>query len=411
VFDNIIGQDQVIGLLKTDLVQKNLPPALLFTGSEFTGKLTTALELARVLTCHSQAEWNCTCQSCKRQRILLHPATVMTGGRYFREEIAACADALIRTRKTPAQFLFVRSVRKLLRRLDGILWEGEEIKTVKASPFVQEIEESLIPLQPGNNLTDYESISELCYAVIAGCEKILSMVSFDPITVNQIRRLTAWANLSSQFGKKIIIIERAETLQESGRNALLKTLEEPPPDTWFILITSSRSAMIQTILSRVRVYEFLPRTEASSREVMEKIFRETEISGTSIQDYFYDSAGEVQAETSRLQKRAEVFLSSGLQNKHEYVFGELPGLLKDLAASDTLQVFLEDISGAVLKGMKAGTIPLLLTEKILAELRSTRARALSLNLTTSMVLQNLFLSLGMFASDKSLRRLQQEPVS
>ena len=49
-------------------------------------------------------------------------------------------------------------------------------------------------------------------------------------------------------------------MSESVRNALLKILEEPPSDCNFILLTSKRNAILPTILSRVRTYEFKNRS-------------------------------------------------------------------------------------------------------------------------------------------------------
>jgi DNA polymerase-3 subunit delta' len=57
---------------------------------------------------------------------------------------------------------------------------------------------------------------------------------------------------------KVFILEDAERMQPASANALLKTLEEPTPDTTFILLTNSPQEMIQTILSRCAVLTFQP---------------------------------------------------------------------------------------------------------------------------------------------------------
>ena len=53
--------------------------------------------------------------------------------------------------------------------------------------------------------------------------------------------------MKSVEGKKTIIIENADRMLESVRNALLKILEEPPVDTIFILTTSQRNLVMPTI--------------------------------------------------------------------------------------------------------------------------------------------------------------------
>ncbi len=55
--------------------------------------------------------------------------------------------------------------------------------------------------------------------------------------------------------RKVFVIHDAERMQTAQSNALLKTLEEPNPDTTIILLTSHLSEIIPTILSRsVRLY-------------------------------------------------------------------------------------------------------------------------------------------------------------
>ena len=59
---------------------------------------------------------------------------------------------------------------------------------------------------------------------------------------------------------------------EGVRNALLKILEEPPENVVFILTTSNKSAVMPTILSRVRIYNFVERTGKQQAEVISRVF-------------------------------------------------------------------------------------------------------------------------------------------
>ncbi|HCA40005.1 MAG TPA: DNA polymerase III subunit delta', partial [Phycisphaerales bacterium] len=49
---------------------------------------------------------------------------------------------------------------------------------------------------------------------------------------------------------KVFIIDEAERLDLPGQNALLKTLEEPPPSTYLFLVTSRPERLLPTIWSR-----------------------------------------------------------------------------------------------------------------------------------------------------------------
>jgi DNA polymerase-3 subunit gamma/tau len=55
---------------------------------------------------------------------------------------------------------------------------------------------------------------------------------------------------------KILIIDEAHMLSKASFNALLKTLEEPPPRVLFILATTELHKILPTILSRCQVFEF-----------------------------------------------------------------------------------------------------------------------------------------------------------
>ena len=71
------------------------------------------------------------------------------------------------------------------------------------------------------------------------------------IGVNQIRALSDFINVSShRGGPKVIVVHPAESLNANAANALLKSLEEPPPRTMFILVTHRPHQLLPTIRSR-----------------------------------------------------------------------------------------------------------------------------------------------------------------
>jgi DNA polymerase-3 subunit delta' len=55
---------------------------------------------------------------------------------------------------------------------------------------------------------------------------------------------------------KVFIIDEAELIDRTGQNALLKTLEEPPPETYLFLITSRPDRLLPTIHSRAHHVHF-----------------------------------------------------------------------------------------------------------------------------------------------------------
>ncbi|MBI1753021.1 MAG: hypothetical protein HY014_04215 [Acidobacteria bacterium] len=73
------------------------------------------------------------------------------------------------------------------------------------------------------------------------------------------RGVIEWAALAPPLGcHRWILVEEAHRLNESSGNILLKTLEEPPRDTHFILVTHRPEALLQTIRSRCERIPFAP---------------------------------------------------------------------------------------------------------------------------------------------------------
>jgi DNA polymerase III subunit delta' len=71
------------------------------------------------------------------------------------------------------------------------------------------------------------------------------------IGVDQVRDLAGFVNLTSHRGaRRIVLIHPAESLNIQAANALLKTLEEPPPQALFLLVSHRAHRIAPTIRSR-----------------------------------------------------------------------------------------------------------------------------------------------------------------
>ncbi|MCC7326001.1 MAG: DNA polymerase III subunit delta' [Burkholderiales bacterium] len=75
----------------------------------------------------------------------------------------------------------------------------------------------------------------------------------DAIPVDHIRAMIGALQLTSHRRQaKVVVIDPAEALNASAANALLKTLEEPPPDTYLLLVSHQPGRMPATLRSRCR---------------------------------------------------------------------------------------------------------------------------------------------------------------
>ena len=75
------------------------------------------------------------------------------------------------------------------------------------------------------------------------------------IKIEQIRQLADFMNISThRQGLRVVVLYPAEALNMPASNALLKTLEEPPPGTVFLLASNGLDRLLPTILSRCRKF-------------------------------------------------------------------------------------------------------------------------------------------------------------
>ncbi len=273
MFENLIAQDSIRKQLSSAVMQNKLPHSLLFNGEDYSGKMSAALELARAVSCEKgNALWDCNCRSCRDHRVLNNPDLLLLGRRYFLEEIKASAELLNRSRASYAVYMFIRNIRKLLKRFEPVIWEGQEKKLNKYSGALANVNEAIEKLDPEKKLMEEEELKAFLDDLIHQVRTLIPAVPVG-IPIDQIRNISRWAHRTSNGRAKVIVLERAESIKDSAANALLKILEEPPSHVTFILTTERKGGLIQTIRSRVRPYDFTPRSDKDSALVLEKLFR------------------------------------------------------------------------------------------------------------------------------------------
>jgi len=111
---------------------------------------------------------------------------------------------------------------------------------------------------------------EMCTAVTE--DRALDIIEIDAASnrgIDEIRELRERANYApNQARYKVYIIDEVHMLTREASNALLKTLEEPPPHVIFILATTEAHKVLPTIMSRCQRFDFRRITNA---DVVEKL--------------------------------------------------------------------------------------------------------------------------------------------
>jgi len=197
-FGRVLGHERVKEILARGLASGRLPPAVLLAGPEGIGKRTLALALGRALLCERGGDDACgACSACHR----IDRAT--EGLPELREQASARPDdaAALNLRLHPD--LVLAEPWRLTR--EGTARAKPEIKIDQVRNLVREI---------------------------------------------QARPFEAKARL--------FVIDDAHLMNEEASNALLKSLEEPPPTSHLVLVSSAPQNLLPTIRSRCQVLRMAP---------------------------------------------------------------------------------------------------------------------------------------------------------
>ncbi|MGQ0456323.1 MAG: DNA polymerase III subunit delta' [Hyphomicrobium sp.] len=89
------------------------------------------------------------------------------------------------------------------------------------------------------------------------------------IAVDEVRRLKNFLALSAEDGgRRVVIVDSADELNVNAANALLKSLEEPPSRTLFLILSSAPGRLLPTIRSRCRTLALAPLSAADLRQAV-----------------------------------------------------------------------------------------------------------------------------------------------
>ncbi len=218
-FGSIAGHERTLTVLRRAVLTDRVPHAYLFTGPPGVGKTLVAFELAKALNCKS----------------IVDP----TGIEHI-DPCDRCDNCLAINRENHPDFMVIRPTEKLGRTESDDDAETPDALHARQSESI-DIEGAMI------RVDDIR-------------ERLLPHTS--------LRRVSA--------RHKIYIICRPETMNIDAANSLLKTLEEPPPSTTFILCCANTGPLLQTIISRCQVSKFHPVPPSVSFEFLRARYPELE---------------------------------------------------------------------------------------------------------------------------------------
>jgi DNA polymerase-3 subunit delta' len=191
-FDSVHNQERPKSILKGALQKGQVACSYLFFGPRGVGKQALALELAKAVNCEGREVLPC-------------------------DHCPAC------------------------RRIDQLNYPDVRLYFPTAHPK---------KIKP-------EELQEALRQRVANLYLMPRYKESDAIHIEIIRKIEREANYKSYEGKKkVFILADADRMNISAANALLKTLEEPPPNVLFVLTTAHPSKLPATVLSRCQQIRF-----------------------------------------------------------------------------------------------------------------------------------------------------------
>lgn len=217
-FNNIIGQTRIKTKLLRTLQQDKVSNTQLFLGPEGSGALPLVLAFAQYLMCEQPGKSDACgqCSACQKVQKLIHP---------------------------DVHFAFPTVNRKDKREplADEFIQEWRDMVT--QNPYFS-LFDWLQHIKAGNSQGNI---------TIKECREVIKKLSLKPF----------------EGGKKVMILWMPELLGKEG-NALLKILEEPSPDTYFLLVGEDSERILNTILSRTQLVRIPPLSADTIQEGLQQ---------------------------------------------------------------------------------------------------------------------------------------------
>jgi DNA polymerase III delta' subunit len=164
-----------------------------------------------------------------------------------------------------------------------------------------------------------------------GCQKCQNCLRFDKglqpdflliepednkLEIETIRKAIEFLYYEPQFSSlRILIIDQADRLREDSQNTLLKTLEEPPPNTLIILITSLPQKLLITVRSRLLGLRF---SCSSSAKIQDFLIKNYSLNVAQAKEISQQSEGRIGLALKLLNKRYQTEIK-----KHQVILKTL----------------------------------------------------------------------------------------
>jgi DNA polymerase III delta prime subunit len=378
----ILVQNDLFSLIKAQIESNSFAHSSLFNGPRYSGRMSIALEVVRLLSCSGNKESNCNCPYCVAFEDFKVDNLLVVGNRNHKTRI----DALLENYKLQAtqrakRELF-KAIRIMLLNYRNPLFDSTNPKSSSIFAACGALDESL------GFLEEQEDVK----VVVSQLEKHLAQINsliktFAPLTINQVRLIQRWVTQTSfKNQNRFVIIEGVEESRDSALNSLLKLFEEPPKNTYIITISEFSSCLAATLLSRLRTYQFKQLSEKEKNKLLsEKFFVEGSFYN-SIEEFFLDKA---KVPYRQIKENANIFIESIILKK-SLSRESLEQISLNLDQQQQLEYFFKESENSLGNFYYNNEIPVSQIKSISSTLKESLKNALTFNQNERLLIESIY---------------------
>ncbi len=260
MFENIIGHQTLLQHLRILLQDGKFPQSTMLEGATYSGKFTIAMEIARLITCKQVASsHDCSCDSCRHLRNGQNFDLIVLGRRNFRSEIVLCHG--LATADPSCADLLQQALRKLMLRFDSRIWEDRQVS--KLGTLIEDIEQDLMELHRKGRVAS---------KLLQRAQGLISCLPSELIPISAVRNSINHAHSASSSSPLVFIIENIDDIHLASSNAMLKIIEEPPPNVYFILTAVHASSLVESLRSRLMLFRLDQRSPEEEQRLLAEVF-------------------------------------------------------------------------------------------------------------------------------------------
>lgn len=323
MFEKLSATQPEIASQLSELISKDeFPSSSLFHGEPCSGRMFAAMSVAKEMGVPKEN-------------------TIIVSDRNHSYRIMSAVALLRKSRNKAAKDFLKDSVSVLLQQYHGALMDEQTATAKKRFSDAAEVSELMEKLDKAQD-NELDSL-------LASIEKfVLALADSNrtqAISVGQVRAIRDWCSTSSMDGeKKLVVVEGLENALGAAVNAFLKTLEEPPANTYFILISANPGRILATILSRVRKFRF----QALDKERTKYIFNSLFINPNkyeSLEQFFLEGGG---IDDAKLKSMAHSLVAT-----HN---ADIPAIVAELESCKGWDIFFSHVVDELYRGRLDGSI-------------------------------------------------------